>query len=91
MVKYQKVGIMLHIQKDCPSNLIYLVASLIILVFFFSKTVSNLLILSTSLYTIDLDFGFQNIFFKNGFLPTSHMVCIITNYSNLRKIGNFGV
>ena len=87
MVNYQKVGIMLHIQKDCPSNLIYLVASLIILVFF----VSNLLILSTSLYTIDLDIGFQNIFFKNGFLPTSHMACIITNYSNLRKIGHFGV
>ena len=52
---------------------------------------SNLLILSQSLYTIDLDIGFQNIFFKNGFLPTSHMACIITNYSNLRKIGHFGV
>ena len=36
-VSYQKVGIMLHIQKDCPSNLIYLVASLIILVFFSQK------------------------------------------------------
>ena len=39
MVNYQKVGIMLHIQKDCPSNLIYLVASLIILVFFFLNCV----------------------------------------------------
>ena len=39
MVNYQKVGIMLHIQKDCPSNLIYLVASLIILVFFFKNCV----------------------------------------------------
>ena len=52
---------------------------------------SNLLILSPSLYTMDLDIGFQNIFFKNGFLPTSHMACTITNYSNLRKIGHFGV
>ena len=52
---------------------------------------SNLLILSTSLYTIDLDIGFQNILFKNGFLPTSHIACIITNYSNLRKIDHFWV
>ena len=52
---------------------------------------SNLLILSPSLYTMDLDIRFQNIFFKNGLLSRSHMACIITNYSNLRKIGHFGV
>ena len=88
--KLPKVGIMLHFQKGCPSNLIISSCLFNNTVFFFINYVKLADIIPITLH-LDLDIGFQSIFFKNGFLPKSHMACIITNYSNLRKIGHFGV